>query len=79
VAALGQVEVVSAAVLLVLATALIVPCALVIFVRDVRVGSRASPSEWRMRPETSRLRIVAESALPFIGVVLLVGLTWAAL
>ena len=78
-AGLGQVELVSAAVVLLLATGLIVPCAFVIFLRDVRTGLWASPSESRTRPETSRLRIVTEAALPFIGVVLLVGLTWAAL
>ena len=71
----------SATVVLLLASAMVVSCALAILVRDVRMGWDALR---RTRgggagPKTSRFRVVIEAALPFVAILLLVGLTWAAL
>ena len=68
------------ALVLLAASVIVVPCALTILVRDQRIGAEASASrvDGPASPHPSRLRVLVEAALPFIGIVVLLGLAWAA-
>ncbi|HSF87434.1 MAG TPA: hypothetical protein VLG28_17480 [Acidimicrobiia bacterium] len=71
----------SAALVLLLATGIVVPSAVAVFVRDLRMAAKSpnSAEGASVQPATSRARSAVEAALPLVGVVLLLWLAWAGL